>query len=405
MIQNINTLKQKFETGKRPTQHDFHDLIDTIEVGGGGLKFINPATVLPAPTINTRYQATTAGTYENLKLADGSAAPEIAVTSADLLAYNVYLDYSATANTWTKNLNNIGGPQGPVGPQGPAGTVTADGVNGDFSVQGNIIAARATVGGILEIMSGVFSIGSGIREIFRVSGYMLCSAGTFTITATRNSFVHVSMWSWSASHPGVGFLTQLSSNDYSTVSLFLDISSNGDVVISADWGDAQTYALSVQKMSGGNIITANNNSVMTNPPTGYVRQDPVMSLRKGFIAYTARIENKAMIIGDTNALKIQKKTAGIGSLFMEFTDIADVRKGYMGYGSSSEDTFFVTNNIGDIILHSVTGGIKIMAKELAVNPTTSDIPAKFVMAVKNTTNGEARLWINDAGTMKSILFT
>lgn len=42
---------------------------------------------------------------------------------------------------------------------------------------------------------------------------------------------------------------------------------------------------------------------------------------------------------------------------------------------------------------------------LTANPTTSDITSGLVRVVKNSTNGELRLWANDGGTMKSVLLS
>ncbi len=41
---------------------------------------------------------------------------------------------------------------------------------------------------------------------------------------------------------------------------------------------------------------------------------------------------------------------------------------------------------------------------LTANPTTLDITSGAVADVKNTTSGELRRWVNDGGTMKSILY-
>lgn len=46
-------------------------------------------------------------------------------------------------------------------------------------------------------------------------------------------------------------------------------------------------------------------------------------------------------------------------------------------------------------------GLLQMISSGAANPTTSDIPSGFTTQWKNTTSGEVRTWVNDAGTMKS----
>ncbi len=107
MLQNINTLKQKFETGKRPTQQDFHDLIDSFVLQQLGVQFVTTGDVLTAPTGNKRLLALQAGTYNNLKLSGGGAAPAITVTSGEMTSSFVYLDYNFSTNAWAKNLTSM----------------------------------------------------------------------------------------------------------------------------------------------------------------------------------------------------------------------------------------------------------------------------------------------------------
>ena len=42
---------------------------------------------------------------------------------------------------------------------------------------------------------------------------------------------------------------------------------------------------------------------------------------------------------------------------------------------------------------------------LAANPTTADVTTGYCRMVKNSTTGELRLWVNDNGTMKSVLLS
>lgn len=53
----------------------------------------------------------------------------------------------------------------------------------------------------------------------------------------------------------------------------------------------------------------------------------------------------------------------------------------------------------------VSGSIISDRRSLTANPTTSDIAAGKWQVVKNTTNGEVRIWVNDGGTMKSALLS
>lgn len=106
-IRDTNSLKMAFETGKIPQQQDFHDLIDSAVVASSGITPLAPADTMAAPNGSKRYVATAAGTYNNLKLADGSAAPAITVTEADVAWSIVYLNYTQGSNSWAKTVSNI----------------------------------------------------------------------------------------------------------------------------------------------------------------------------------------------------------------------------------------------------------------------------------------------------------
>ncbi len=106
-IRDTNSLKMAFETGKIPQQQDFHDLIDSAVVASSGITPLAPADTMAAPNGSKRYVATAAGTYSNLKLADGSAAPAITVTEADVAWSIVYLNYTQGSNSWAKTVSNI----------------------------------------------------------------------------------------------------------------------------------------------------------------------------------------------------------------------------------------------------------------------------------------------------------
>ncbi len=53
----------------------------------------------------------------------------------------------------------------------------------------------------------------------------------------------------------------------------------------------------------------------------------------------------------------------------------------------------------------VGGPISARYNEQGYNPTSGEVPAKSWRIVKNTANGEVRLWINDNNTMKSVLLS
>jgi hypothetical protein len=115
--------------------------------------------------------------------------------------------------------------------------------------------------------------GSGPYEMFRVSSTYLCTNGFFAISATRGSFVHCSTWAWSSSHNGTGqgTITQLSSTTYTNITVYLDVDTSGDCIVSADWGSSQNYSLYVQKMTGSTLSFANAGTAWSSPSSGYTR--------------------------------------------------------------------------------------------------------------------------------------
>ena len=127
--------------------------------------------------------------------------------------------------------------------------------------------------------------GSGPREIFRVPSSWLCTNGIFSLSATRNSFVHGSMWSWTTTHngSGQGTLTMLSSGNYTNITVYLDVESGGGAVISADWGAQEGFQVTILKMSGGAISFASNGTDWSSPEAGRTRYSKA-TLANGFKA-------------------------------------------------------------------------------------------------------------------------
>jgi len=127
--------------------------------------------------------------------------------------------------------------------------------------------------------------GSGPREIFRVPSSWLCTNGIFSLSATRGSFVHGSMWSWTTTHngSGQGTLTMLSSGNYTNITVYLDVESGGGAVISADWGAQEGFQVTILKMSGGAISFASNGTDWSSPEAGRTRYSKA-TLANGFKA-------------------------------------------------------------------------------------------------------------------------
>jgi len=144
-------------------------------------------------------------------------------------------------------------------------------------------------------------LSSGIRELFRVGESSLCTGGIFALSGLRNNFVHTSMWSWSSTHhsPGKGMLTQLSSGEYANITVYLDITSTGDVIICADVGGTTPFSISVSKYAGSNIDFSSANADRTSAAAGYVRHYTQTTASKSFITNTGVFQQNVGI-GTTN---------------------------------------------------------------------------------------------------------
>jgi hypothetical protein len=64
----------------------------------------------------------------------------------------------------------------------------------------------------------------------------------------------------------------LSSGSYSNITVALDVAGDGSVIISADWGAAQTYGITVNVQIGGVVSFATVASAWTSVNTGYTRR-------------------------------------------------------------------------------------------------------------------------------------
>ena len=191
-----------------------------------------------------------------------------------------------------------------IGTTGPSALLD---LNGDFYLKG--------VTGINNHY-GSYNVGAGIRELFRVSQSALCTGGTFTIFATRGSFVHTTQWAWSSTHNGSGrgVLTQLSSGEYSNITVYLDVASDGSIIISADWGAAQGYNISIQKTSGAVLDLNNAGTDWSTVNAGYTRVRTMNTISNGFQTVNAAFSGNVGI-GTTNpvitaALDVSSTTKG-----------------------------------------------------------------------------------------------
>jgi hypothetical protein len=114
---------------------------------------------------------------------------------------------------------------------------------------------------------------SGIKEIFRVGSTSLTTSGLISLSGTRGSFVHISTWTWSSNHQanGYGTLTRHNLGNYSTLPIYLDVTGNGSIIFSANWGGSMTYNYTVQLFHGSSINTGTEGMLHTSVDSGYTR--------------------------------------------------------------------------------------------------------------------------------------
>jgi len=221
--------------------------------GGGGYSTTNKLTLqrtdaVSYPTANIEFQGSTGTSGDRWQI----------VGDAD-----VGKDFGFSFNG-TKMLQILSGGNVGVNVNNPSYRFQVSGTTYfDSNVQ--------SVGSEYQYISQSYTApGSGPREIFRVPSSWLCTNGLFSLSATRGSFVHGSMWSWTTSHNGTGqgTLTMLSSNNYSNITVYLDVESGGGAVISADWGASEGFNVTILKFSGGTINFANNGTDWTTVEAG-----------------------------------------------------------------------------------------------------------------------------------------
>jgi hypothetical protein len=81
------------------------------------------------------------------------------------------------------------------------------------------------------------------------------------------------MFSWSSTHNGTGrgVITQLSTGEYVNFIVCVDVLGDGSVLIGADFGDVQSYSITVLKFMGGAINYSNAGVSRPTPLSGYTR--------------------------------------------------------------------------------------------------------------------------------------
>ena len=143
--------------------------------------------------------------------------------------------------------------------------------------------------GNYQLLAQDLSFGSGIREIFRVPHNSLCTGGKFSIVGTGNSFVHSSQWAWNSTHNGgYGrcYIIQLTSGDYSNITMYADTTTTGDVIICTNLTGAFTMNVVIEKTGGGAIDLTYQNADRTSAASGYTRVQTTTSISYGSQFYS-----------------------------------------------------------------------------------------------------------------------
>ena len=160
--------------------------------------------------------------------------------------------------------------------------------SGDITMYCNVrVGGLLTIGentSSYQIKSSDYNFSGGWREMFRVSHVGLTTSGRFTLNGTGNSFVHSSQWAWSSTHNGGygrGRIIQLTGGEYSDIQFALDITTAGDIIISANFGTSYTLNLFIEKVRGGAIDTSNQNADRTSAASTYTRVQTITSTPYG----------------------------------------------------------------------------------------------------------------------------
>jgi hypothetical protein len=100
------------------------------------------------------------------------------------------------------------------------------------------------------------------------------------------------MWSWTTTHNGTGrgVLTQLSSGDYTNITLYLDVNSNGSALISADWGGAQEFMITVHKYTGNTVDFSGAGTLWSSPSPSYPTRYSRLTISFGFATQNGKFD-------------------------------------------------------------------------------------------------------------------
>ena len=143
---------------------------------------------------------------------------------------------------------------------------------------------------------------AGYKELFRISSSRLVTSGIFSISATRGNFVTGATFSWTSSHPAYGTITQLSSTNYTQISVTLDISGDGSAIISVNWTGYDAtfpmgYQVTVIKTAGGTVDFSSQGTAWDTVATNYTRYISYTTLANGFKANNGAFTGSLSITG------------------------------------------------------------------------------------------------------------
>lgn len=130
----------------------------------------------------------------------------------------------------------------------------------------------------------------------------------------------------------------------------------------------------------------------------------VISQRRGTNAQTSRLYNT--FTSATNGEWLQQQWASNEARIGTAVGSAGGTQRNMVLGAwNSSNTWTAALTIAPTGAITASGAITSGFQTLTANPSTVDITTGLSRIVKNSTSGEVRHWVNDGGTMKSVLFT
>lgn len=137
----------------------------------------------------------------------------------------------------------------------------------------------------------------------------------------------------------------------------------------------------------------------------------------GMLRFTATVANRKIVLFTSSESDHQFFGFGVNNYVLRY-QVPDPNQNHIFYAALTALTSAELMRIqgdGKVLIGltsandrdtlQVGGSMSARYNEQNYNPTSGEVPAKSWRVVKNTANGETRLWVNDGGTMKSVLLS